>query len=102
MTKPARALTFQDYCRLDPRIAELAREIRAIDRAAGKRPFCANAAWFAYRTPATGYRALVKSLVGWTSDATRPELRTPEAHDVVYQTLYAMLPDCQHEDRLCG
>jgi hypothetical protein len=39
------------------------------------------------------------TLVGWS--AANPKLRSEEAYDVAYDTLYELLPDCNHEG-WCG
>ena len=36
-----------------------------------------------------------------TSQSNDPRLKTARAYDVAYQTIYAALPDCKHDDRLC-
>lgn len=59
--------------------------------------FCAHREW--YRRG--GFKAQICGIVGMTSDNPDPDLRTAAAYDVAYQTLYRLLPPCQHEG-MCG
>jgi hypothetical protein len=81
-----RAAAFQELCLLEPGLAQLEREIRALPDA-GKY-FCANEHWY----PPGTFRSRLLRLAGW--NAVRPELRTSEAYDLAYDYLYALLPDC--------
>ncbi len=89
-------LTWAALVTAEPRLGHLLREIRAV-RATRDR-FCANSLWYGYANPRHGFKARVCALVGWDRAGGPPELRTHQAYDVAYQTLYAALPDC----RRCG
>lgn len=91
----SRTWTWQRLVEIEPRLAALEGEIRAIKPGRG---FCANAVWYGYaRRPSLKDR--MSRLVGW--DATNPALRDPKAYDVAYQHLYKLLPDCRHDGMLC-
>jgi hypothetical protein len=93
-------LTFNDLVTLEPRLAELLTEARAFK----PRPkFCANAVWYGY-FGSSGLKDKLLGLVGWgretpldgATDAPREEtLKSSEAYDVAYHTLYEALPDCR-------
>ena len=51
--------------------------------------YCANYFWYRLYKPEVCY------LVGW--DARNPALKSEAAYDVVYQYLYDLLPNCNHE-----
>jgi len=76
---------------LEPQLEALAKEVQAIKVDPAK-AFCANRAW-------RPFRAEVIRLVGWSARtpnaAANPTLKTSDAYDVAYQTLYNLLPDCR-------
>jgi hypothetical protein len=85
-------VTFGRLCRQEPRLRKLYDEARAVGDDGSAGHFCANAVWFGYG----GHRGLkvrLVQLVGFQAEA--PELRTTEAYDVAYQTIYAALPNCR-------
>jgi hypothetical protein len=79
-----RAAAFRELCRIEPRLAELEGEIRAI-KDTGKW-FCANEHWL-------NLKSRMSLLVGWRAE--NPELRTSKAYDIAYDELYQLLPDCR-------
>jgi hypothetical protein len=78
--------------KLVPDLQALADEIAGIK---GDKGFCANRVWYGRQ----GYRRIFNQLVGSESHHPEPWVNTMEAHTVGYQTLYKLLPDCNHEDR---
>ncbi|MDP9472214.1 MAG: hypothetical protein M3Q71_16370 [Chloroflexota bacterium] len=87
--------TWDDLAAREPRLADLriaAERIRDVDAR-----FCANAAWYGYAGQ-LGLKPRLLRLVGWGAQNQDPVLRSSDAYDVAYQTLYALLPDC----RGCG
>jgi hypothetical protein len=81
-------ITFKMLCQWEPRLRELELEAKAIE--AGN-DFCANEVW--YRPG--GLKSWLRKLVG--NEGCHPTLRTSEAYHVVYQHLWTILLDCQHE-----
>jgi hypothetical protein len=79
--------------RREPRLRGLLAEARAhhSNRAA---VFCANAVWYGYPGFRPGLKARLSRLVGWMAQP-EGDLRTCEAYDVAYQTIYRTLPDCR-------
>jgi hypothetical protein len=80
-------MTFADLASLEPQLGALLREARHVD--ASSDAFCANGVWYGSFKP----RLLL--LVGW--EASNPALRTSEAYDLAYETIYDALPDCRHK-----
>ncbi len=56
------------------------------------RNFCANNMWYSF------FKPRMRKLVGDSAEDDR--LRTSKAYDTVYQYLYHLLPDCNH-DGIC-
>jgi hypothetical protein len=85
-------MTFDSLVKTEPLLAELYAKAAQVD---GSSPnFCANAVWYA------DFKPYLEQLVGWT--ARKPILRSSEAYDVAYDTVYELLPDCRHEsDAFC-
>ena len=80
-------MTFEDMCTLEPLLALLRDDINRVS-SRGKKHFCANKAWVRRFKP-----RLIR-LVGWY--AYKEELRTSEAYELAYRTLYSLLPNCRH------
>ena len=87
--------TWGQLVALEPRLAELAAEIRARGHH-GKPPatFCANCEWYGYRGRGVGYKAQLCALVGWTARTEDPTLRSSRAYEIAYAHCYDLLPDC--------
>lgn len=85
---------FDHYAFLEPRLYGLVERCQAV-KAEGE-TFCANSVWYGY-DGGGGIKAEVVKLVGWDRRTPPEELKTEEAYDVVYQTLYHLLPDCKGE-----
>ncbi|MDP9472344.1 MAG: hypothetical protein M3Q71_17025 [Chloroflexota bacterium] len=96
MTTTPSVLTWDDLVAREPRLADLRVAAERI-RPTANASFCANAAWYGYGGH-LGLKPRLVRLVGWGSNHPDPALRTSAAYDVVYQTLYDLLPDC----RGCG
>jgi hypothetical protein len=85
--------TRQDFlsCAIhEPRLLELERQVKAHARKNRKtEDYCANVFWYKEARP------LVTQLVGWECD--NPNLNNEDAYDIVYEYLYRLLPDCNHD-----
>jgi hypothetical protein len=79
-------MTFAELASIEPQLATLLKEARRVEPSD---TFCANAVW--YRQ----FKPRLLSLAGW--EAENPILRSSEAYDVAYETIYEALPDCRHE-----
>ncbi len=88
--------TWEELVAREPRLAELRIAAERI-RPTANASFCANAAWYGYAGQ-LGLKPRLLCLVGWGAQNQDPVLRSCDAYDVAYQTLYALLPDC----RGCG
>ena len=87
----ATPMTWAQLVRAQPALAALLGEIQQI-RDPGGASFCANHVWYN-----EGYRDRLYQLVGWEAPADAPAfLRTSEAFDVAYDTLYHALPNCRN------
>jgi hypothetical protein len=87
-----RCPTFADLIALEPRLAALEREVRAV-RDEDAPVFCANGLWYGYG----GYRGIkprLSQLVGFET-CRKDLIGTPLAYDVAYDHLYELLPDCR-------
>lgn len=82
------------YAVLEPRILTLLIEAAAIVDDGSASYFCANEIFFGddelYRI---NFKERVIALAGW--EAENRALRTTRAYDVVYDAVYAALPDCR-------
>jgi hypothetical protein len=87
-------LTWQEMIAIEPRLADLFRDAKAV-RDPGGKPFCANHFW--YRQG--GLKDRLCLLVGW--EAEKPELQTSQPYDIAYRKCYDVLPDCRHERGAC-
>jgi hypothetical protein len=47
-------------------------------------------------------RSKVIDLVGHNSRHANPIMHTSGTYDLVYQTLWALLPPCDHDEKACG
>jgi len=84
-------ITFEQLCEIEPQLRRL--EMEAKSTQAGN-DFCANEVW--YRSG--GLKSQLRLLVGNEGCLSQnPTLRSSEAYHVVYQHLWAILPDCEHE-----
>jgi hypothetical protein len=91
--KSNRRLTFRTLARLEPRLRELLAEARSHHNNRGP-VFCANAVWYGYPGHRPGLKYHLSRLVGWTAERAG-DVRTSEAYDVAYHTIYQALPDCR-------
>ena len=82
-------LTFKQLAKLDPRLMDLYNE--AIEtKDPGGPSFCANYVWY----KPGGLKERLTDLVGWGAET--PELRSTEAYDLAYLTIYDALPNCRN------
>jgi len=98
----ATTTTFAELCRLEPRLAALADDIRAFAHATRrKRNFCANGSWYGYGRFPRDFKRRMSALVGWERYATHPDpdaqklLASATAYDAAYRHLYRLLPPCR-------
>lgn len=90
---------FAQYCRVEPRLVDLAARVSRVKDDPSDEWFCANEVWYGYnRYRGQSLKRAMLELVGETAYMAAPQLRTEQAYDCVYDTLYAMLPNC----RACG
>jgi hypothetical protein len=89
-------MTFDELCQHDAHLRALLQEVTK-ERYRKDSNFCANELWYALpRTRGfVGIKFLMQQLVG--HGARRVELRTQDAYDVAYHTLYNAMPNCAHE-----
>ena len=81
-------MTFEELCALEPRLRELYQRAKAVRDDRRKPSFCANSIWYRELKPE------LCRLVGW--EASNPALRTSEAYDLGYETIYEVLPPCRN------
>ena len=85
---------FAKYAAMCSELYTLEKQIkRFAQKDKGKQGYCAHDDWYRYCKP------VVVKFVGWSAIDER--LRTCEAYDVVYEYLYMLLPDCEHEMGMC-
>lgn len=86
--------TWEDLAKREPALSALRRRVESIEDDPRAESFCANAVWYGY-DDRPSLKAELCGLVGWS--ARRPDalLRSPEAYDVAYESLYYALPDCR-------
>jgi hypothetical protein len=85
--------TFQTLLKKEPRLGDLLSIARSLHD--NRDPvFCATAIWGGYAGFRPGLKALLGRLVGWTAE-TGGDLRSWEAYEVAYKTIYLALPDCR-------
>ena len=89
MSSATRKLTWKRLIKIEPHLLTLYDEAKAVDGSAEH--FCANAVWY------ERFKPRLFSLVGW--ECSNPEIRTQEAWDLAYETIYEALPPCR--DCLC-
>jgi hypothetical protein len=85
----------------EPRLAELADEIRALRRDPPS-DYCAIAAWYGFGADGHRFKERMRALVGWDRrDGTekRGALCSAEAYAVAYDHLYGLLPSCLSDCR---
>ncbi|MDP9471721.1 MAG: hypothetical protein M3Q71_13835 [Chloroflexota bacterium] len=85
--------TWEDLVEREPRLADLRVAAERI-RPTADASFCANAVWYGYGGH-LGLKPRLIRLVGWGAQIHDPVLRSSDAYDVAYQTLYHLLPDCR-------
>lgn len=81
-------MTFEELCQIEPRLLALYRRAQAVKDDKRKPSFCANRVWY------TEFKPELCRLVGW--EAENPALRTEEAYDLAYDTIYDVLPPCRN------
>ena len=84
-----RSLTWDALVARAPALADLQRDVAAV-RDEGGHSFCANRTWYVHFAPR------LAALAGPQSGTTDSVLRTRQAHDVAYQHLLTLLPDCRN------
>lgn len=89
---------FGRLAEIEPGLRIMLAHARAMESYPG---FCANTVWYGYRHwKGRGLRSRLETLVGWT--AQNPALRSSQAYQIAYRTIYAALPNCRHGTGLCG
>jgi hypothetical protein len=88
------SLTWDDLVRIEPLLARLYRNIRAIKDDKHEPAFCANAAWYGHGGRPINFKEQMQHLVGW--HAQDPRLRAQQANRLAYVKLYDALPNCRN------
>jgi hypothetical protein len=83
-------LTWKALIVIEPKLQELYLQAKSYRK--NKGDFCANEVWYG---GAPSMKGKLCELVGW--DAPYTPLRSPEAYDLAYDTIYDALPECTHE-----
>ena len=92
-------MTFSELCELEPKLKGLADEAKNTRDPGTGDAFCANAIWYGY-FGRQGIKPRLLKLVGWERRIAGPaELRTEQAYDIAYDTIYNLLPSCRGQ---CG
>jgi len=89
MSSATQKLTWHGLTKMEPQLLALYKEARAVD--GSTEHFCANAVWY------ERFKPRLFHLVGW--ECRNPALKTQEAWDLAYETIYDALPPCR--DCLC-
>jgi hypothetical protein len=95
--------TWPTLTALVPELLDLEQRVKHVVRLAndGKGAFCANALWYGASGKRTIKSAMAR-LVGYAAaDRLDPLVMSSDAYDLVYERLYALLPDCRHEPGCC-
>jgi hypothetical protein len=86
-------ITWTQIVKLEPRLAALYRQAKAVKDDKSKRSFCANTVWYGSYGRA-GFKDRMVRLVGF--ETANPRLQTMRAYDIAYGKLYSALPDCRN------
>jgi len=70
--------TFSDLCAIEPKLKDLCREIKQSKDWRDQRD------WNVWQQ----YKDQLSQLVGWQASTTDTRLKSPEAYDTVYQTIW--------------
>lgn len=87
---------FRELAAIEPRILALYNEARQIIDDPSEPGFCANYTFFQYHNRELGFKYRLSRLVGWNAEGNDPRLHTETAYDVVYETIYEVLPNCRN------
>ncbi len=82
-------LTWKALVEREPELARLRREVESVRDENGP-SFCANKVWY------IRFKPRVRALTGRQARRNDPVLRSNEAYDLAYNTLYRLLPDCRN------
>lgn len=91
------AITWDELTAIEPRLVDLLKQAQAVD--GSPKHFCANNVWYGMTTKYPNFREEIYRLVGWESKHGDPRIRTSEAFDEAYRTVYEALPPCK--DCIC-
>ena len=80
-------ITFKEISEIEPRILALYKQAKATKDDQSKPSFCANHIWY-------DMKPVIVALVG--DQAKDLRLKSSEAYDVAYGTIYKALPDCRN------
>lgn len=82
-------VTWSELTKIEPRLITLLADVKAV-RDPGSASFCANEIWY------DQFRERVSNLAGWCAENRDPRIASSAAYDIVYQTLYELLPPCRN------
>ena len=91
----ANTLTWQQLVTAEPRLGSLLLEIKAVRDDKTRPSFCANAHWYGYHG-SPGFKPRLYRLVGFGALSAPGHLRTMDAYDLAYETLFEALPNCRN------
>lgn len=94
--RASRMREFKKLCRLEPRLAELLKQAKAIRDDGTSESFCANARWYG-RHGHPGLKPVLVELVGHGAKerGADPQLCTSHAYDLCSHLIYNALPPCR-------
>lgn len=87
-------ITYQQLAKLEPQLAALRQSAEALAKEESLRDVaCGNRPWYQTR----GLKDRLSTMVGMDARHPDPVVRSSDAYDVVYDTLYRLMPDCRHD-----
>lgn len=90
--QPKMRPSYDELTMYEPRLRDLWEQALQVADGAG---FCANEHWY------SKFKPEVCRLVGWEAESRHPMICGSYGYDIVYEQLYALLPDCNHHGHGC-
>lgn len=87
MRHSTEVLSWKELVGLEPGLGEMLADIQQIR--SRRRCFCGDAIWYQL------FKPRLRTLVGYEAHTSVRHLRTKEAYDVAYRTLYEAIPECR-------
>lgn len=92
-------MTWDELVLQEPKLQILYDKLKLIKDTGEQKSFCANSIWFGYPNSdyfRVGFKKRMSFLVGWGAPTKNDLLKSSEAYDVAYETLYKLLPGCRN------